>query len=129
MNSRPSASRPAGPGGSPVLMTRGRARAVLGGLLAFTLGFAVAGLLVLLGRGGTPPYLAAVTIGFAGVGLTGFALGRGPMLELQGPIWGRSVLRSIAGVLELPGTAVVTALYLLGAIGIVGNIVAPLLGR
>ncbi len=108
-------------------IARGRAAAILAGMFAFTLGFAVAGGFVLAQHGGTPPYLIAVTIGFAGVGLTGVALGRGPILELPRPIWGPEALRIIAAALDLPAMPVLAGLYVLAGLGIAGNIVTPLL--
>lgn len=112
----------------PAFLERGRAVGLLTGLGAFVLGFAVAGVLVTLGAGGRPPYLVAITVGLLGVGLTGVALGRGTVPMPRAPIWSRETLTLIARSAQVPPTPTMVALYVLAAVGVLGNIVIPLSG-
>jgi hypothetical protein len=114
----------------PTPFELGRAAGVLIGLIAFTAGFAAAALLVLAGRGGgTPPYLVSITIGLVGVGLIGFFYHRGTADLTQTKIWSPSLLRTIITPLGLPVIPVIATLYLLAGIGLLGNLVVPLLNR
>lgn len=133
---KPRNARPPRPGGQGT--PRGRAQlerrpaaGLLGGLLAFTGGFAVAGALVMAGQGGRPPYLVAVTVGLMGLGLVGVAGGRREPVSDRGepapPVWSPRSLLPAAAVLGLPGIPAIVILYALGAVGIVGNILVPLL--
>jgi hypothetical protein len=105
---------------------RNRALRILGGLLVFTSGFAVAAVLVVAGQQVTPPYYAAIVVGVAGLAVAGVAMARGlpPMPET--PIWSRDtlgLLSSAAGLRPLP---VIVTLYLLTLLGVLGNLVYPL---
>jgi hypothetical protein len=102
---------------------------VLAGLLAFTLGFAVAGVAVLLGRGGEPPYLVGISIGLVGVGLVGFFYHRGSVELPQARLWTPTLLRAVIEPLGLPVVPVLAVLYTLGAVGVVGNLLVPLATR
>jgi hypothetical protein len=102
---------------------------VLGGLLAFTLGFAVAGVSVLAGAGGGPLYLAGVGIGLAGVGVVGFFYHRGTVQLPQAKLWSPRLLRALVQPLNLPAGPVIGVLYVLGAVGLVGNLLIPLWRR
>ena len=113
----------------PAPVTRGRALGALGGLLAFTLGFAVAGVAVLLDRGGSPPYLVGIALGLVGMGLIGFHYQRAVAQLPQGRLWSPAVIRALAGPLDLPAVPVLVVLYALGVVGIVGNLIIPLSHR
>jgi hypothetical protein len=102
---------------------------MLGGLLLFGLGFAVAAVVGLGGRTGHPLYLAAIGTGFFGVGVVAFFLNRGTVPLPEAPIWSRVGLRALATALNLPSLGVMVAVYGLIAVGIVGNVVVPLAGR
>ncbi|MEJ2578817.1 MAG: hypothetical protein P8Z68_06910 [Kineosporiaceae bacterium] len=116
--------------GAPVPLERGRATAVLSGLGLFTVGFAVAGALSLVGAGGSPGYLAVVGLGFAGIGVVGFFLNRGTVPLPEGAIWMPIGLRALARAVGLPGGAVLAVIYGLAVFGITANVVVPLvLGR
>lgn len=130
----PQAQRIAGPRGgrpdpAPVPLERGRAAGVLGGLAAFTAGFAAAGAFVLAGLGSTPGYMIALTVGLVGVGLTGFFYHRGNVRLPEAKIWSPALLRAVITPLGLPVVPVVAALYVLAAVGVVGNLLIPVIGR
>ncbi|HEX2805557.1 MAG TPA: hypothetical protein VHN80_05255 [Kineosporiaceae bacterium] len=108
---------------------RGRAAGVLIGLIAFTAGFAAAGLLVLAGWGGTPPYLVSITVGLVGVGVVGFYLHRGTVELPQARIWQPVMLRAFISALRLPESPILVAIYGLGLVGVIGNIVVPMTRR
>ena len=105
---------------------RNRAIRILGGLFAFTLGFAVAGVLVVAGRPVTPPYYVAIVIGVVGIAVAGVAMARGTTPMPETPIWSRPTLTLLAEAAALPTLAVVGVLYGLAAIGVLGNLVHPL---
>ena len=113
----------------PVPVERGRALGVLGGLTAFVVGFAVAGVLVMLDRGGTPPYVVAISLGLVGIGLVGYFYQRGNAEMPQARLWSPVLLRAVITPLGLPVVPVIAALYVLGAIGVVGNLLIPLSTR
>jgi hypothetical protein len=111
-------------------LERGRAAGLLTGLAAFAIGFAAAGVLVLAGAGGSPGYLISVTVGLVGVGLVGFFLHRGTVPLPEGAkLWSPGLLRVVLEPLGLPARPVILLLYLLTAIGLIGNLVVPLLLR
>ena len=112
-----------------VPIERGRAAGVLIGLLVFTAGFAAAGLLVIAGQGGGPPYLVSITAGLVGVGVVGYYLHRGTVELPQARIWQPVMLRAFISALRLPEPPILVAIYALGAIGIIGNIVVPMTRR
>lgn len=113
----------------PAPVERGRALGVLAGLLAFTGGFAVAGVLVSAGLGSTPPYLVAVTAGLVGIGVIGFFYHRGAVQFPRARIWSPVLLRVVISALGLPVVPVIAALYALAATGVVGNLLLPALTR
>lgn len=121
--------RPSRPDPRPVPLERGRAVGLLSGLVAFTGGFAVAGVLVLIGLGSTPPYHVAITIGLVGVGLIGFFYHRGSVALPEARIWSPVLLRSVIAPLGLPGRPVMVILYALAGVGLVGNLIVPVLVR
>lgn len=111
----------------PVLLERGRAAGMLSGLVCFTAGLAAAAVLVLGGHGSTPGYYVAITVGLVGIGLIGYFYHRGAAALPQGRIWSPPVLRAVIVSLDLPAAPIIAVLYALGAIGIIGNLVVPLL--
>ena len=113
----------------PVPLERGRAAGVLAGLVAFTAGFAAAGLLVVGGHGSTPPWSVAVFVGLVGIGATGFFLHRGNVALPDRPVWSPAVIRAVVESLDLPAVPFIAVLYVFGAIGVLGNLVVPLLRR
>jgi hypothetical protein len=125
--SRPTSSPSPHPG--PAALERGRAVGLLGGLLAFAAGFAVAGVMVLLGRGGTPPYLSGICLGLVGIGLVGYFYHRGAAALPQARLWSPVLLRAVLAPLGLPAAPAIAVLYLLGAVGVIGNLVVPLARR
>ena len=96
---------------------------MLGGLFAFTLGFAVAGVLVMAGQGGSPAYLSGISLGLVGIGLVGFFYHRGAAQLPQAKLWSPELLRAVIGPLNLPPVPVIAVLYALAAIGVLGNVV------
>jgi hypothetical protein len=112
-----------------VRVERSRAMGILGGLLAFTLGLAVAGVLVITGDARGPVYVIAITIAFLGVGVVGVYLHRGASPLPESPVWSPVTLRAVAAGLELPPVPVTAVLYGLAAVGIIGNVIVPLVLR
>lgn len=125
MNSGTPLSRP----DRPVPLERGRAVGVLSGLVAFTAGLAAAAVLVLTGLGSTPPYYVAITVGLVGVGLVGYFYHRGSVALPAAKIWSPVLLRAVIDPLGLPAAPVIGVLYVLAAVGLVGNLLIPLLSR
>jgi hypothetical protein len=111
----------------PAPLERGRAAGMLAGLVCFTAGLAAAALLVLGGYGSTPGYYVAITFGLVGIGLIGFFYHRGAAALPPGRIWSPAVLRAVVTSLDLPAIPILAVLYVLGGIGVVGNLVVPLL--
>jgi hypothetical protein len=101
---------------------------MLGGLYAFAAGFAVAGVLVLLGHGG-PAYFVAVTIGLLGIAAVGFFSRRGTVPLPDGPVWGREGFAALARPLDLPARPVAVVFYVLVAFGVLANFFVPLFLR
>jgi len=131
-------TRPAGPVRPPraarpdrpdVPLERGRAAGVLAGFVLFTAGFAAAGLCVLAGAGGTPGYLVAITAGLVGVGAVGLFWHRGTVDPPEGKIWSPAALRAVITPLGLPALPLIALLYLLAAVGVIGNLVVPAVRR
>ncbi len=115
-------------GVTPAPLERGRAAGVLTGMLLFTVGFAVAAVLVAVGLSGTRPgYLVAITVGLVGVGVIGYYLNRGTTPLPSAPVWSPTMVRAVAEPLDLPAGPLAAVLYGLAVIGVVGNIVVPLL--
>jgi hypothetical protein len=110
-------------------LERRQAAGVLTGLTAFGLGFAAAGVLVTLHQGGSPAYWCLVSLGLLGVGALGFSSPRTPADAARPPIWSRAGLASVAEPLGLSRVLVAGAFYALVVIGLLGNVVLPLLQR
>lgn len=113
----------------PVPLERGRAWGLLTGLTMFVAGFAVAAVLVVTETSGTPPYYVAVTVGLVGVGVVGFFINRGTVPLPPKPIWSPVGIAALGRALGLPVRLLTGALYGLGAIGVLGNVVVPLVVR
>lgn len=120
--------RPPARGTAPLPLERPRAAGLLGGLLLFGLGFAVAALASATGAGGQALYLAGVVVGFGGAALVAVFLNRGTVPLPEAPIWSPTGLRVLARALDLPAPAVMVVVYALIAAGLVGNLLLPLLG-
>jgi hypothetical protein len=103
-----------------------RALRIVGGLFAFTLGFAVAGVLVVAGLAVTPPYYVSLVVGAVGLAVAGVAIARGTTPMPESAIWTRSTLTLLAEAAGLPAVAVIAVLYVLAAISVLGNVVHPL---
>jgi hypothetical protein len=102
---------------------------MLAGLALFGVGFAVAGLLVTASLGGTPAYWILVSAGLVGIGVVGGFSPRGVVEVARPPLWSRRGLAGLSEAVGLPGRAVATAFYVLVAIGVVGNLLVPLVLR
>jgi hypothetical protein len=63
------------------------------------------------------------------VGLVGFFYHRGTVALPQAKIWTPTMLRAVVGALELPAVPFIVVLYVLGGIGVIGNLLVPLLLR
>jgi hypothetical protein len=99
-------------------------------LAAFGLGFAAAGVLVTLHLGGSPAYWCLVSLGLLGIGAVGFSAPRSPDDAARPPIWSPAGLGGVADPLGLSRVLVTTVFYALVAVGVLGNVVLPiLLGR
>jgi hypothetical protein len=107
----------------------GQARLVLVGLAAFAVGFAVAGLLVVLRDGGTPAYWILVSAGLVGIGMVGFFAPRGAAESARPPVWSPAGLAGVAAPLGLPVRALTVPFYVLVAVGLLGNVLAPVVLR
>jgi hypothetical protein len=114
-------------GAPPVPLERGRAVGVLCGLGMFVVGFAVAGLLVVTRTSGTPVYYVSVTVGLVGVGVVGLFLNRGTVPLPGKPIWSPMGVAMLARSLGLPVRVLLAVLYGLGAVGVLGNLLVPLI--
>jgi hypothetical protein len=95
----------------------------------FVTGFAVAAVLVLARTSGTAPYYVSVTVGLVGIGVVGFFLNRGTVPLPPKPIWSPVGIAALGRALGFPAPVLTAVLYVLGAVGIVGNLVVPLLIR
>jgi hypothetical protein len=102
---------------------------MLAGLALFAVGFAAAGLLVTASLGGTPAYWILVSAGLLGIGAAGLFSPRGVVEAGRPPVWSRRGLAGVSEALSLPGRAVATTFYVLVAVGVVGNLLVPLLLR
>jgi len=134
----PRTPRPAAPSPHPSLhrgpaavpLERARAGALLGGLLAFTVGFAAAGVVVAARwKGGGLVYVIGLCLGLVGIGLVGFFYHRGSAQLPEARLWSPELLRAVIEPLRLPPVPVISALYLFTAIGVLGNLVIPLTRR
>lgn len=86
-------------------------------------------MLVLTGYGSTPPYYVAITVGLVGVGLIGYFYHRGSVTLPAARIWSPVLLRAVTGALGLPAAPVIGVLYVLAGVGVVGNLLVPLIHR
>ena len=126
---RPSATQPSARFAPPPLSRR-QAVGILAGLGAFAVGFAAAGVLVLLLQGGSPAYWCLVSLGFLGIGALGIASPRTVADAGRPAVWSRAGLKAVAEPLDLPWRGVSGAFYGLVAVGVLGNLVLPIvLGR
>jgi hypothetical protein len=126
---RPSARRPSADFAPPPL-TRRQAAGILAGLGTFAVGFAAAGVLVLLHAGGSPAYWCLVSLGLLGIGALGISSPRTVADVGRPPAWSRAGLTAVAEPLGLPRLTVIAAFYALIAVGLLGNVVLPIvLGR
>jgi hypothetical protein len=114
---------------APPPLTRRQARGILAGLGAFAIGFAAAGVLVTLHLGGTPAYWCLVSAGLLGVGALGISSPRTPADAGRPPVWSRAGLTAVADPLGLPWRAVAGVFYALVAVGLIGNVVLPIVLR
>lgn len=121
------ASVPRTPQLAPPPLQRRQAAGALAGLAAFGLGFAAAGVLVTLHRGGSPAYWCLVTLGLLGIGALGFSNPRSPADAARPPIWSPAGLGSVAEPLGLSRVLVASVFYGLVAVGVLGNVVLPIL--
>ena len=106
-------------------LPRRQALGILAGLAAFGFGFAAAGILVALHLGGSPAYWCLITLGLLGVGAVGFSMPRTPSDAGRPPIWSRAGLAAVAEPLRLPAGPVTNAFYVLIAVGLIGNVILP----
>lgn len=111
---------------APPPITRRQATAIIAGLAAFAVGFAAAGVLVLLHRAGSPAYWCLVSVGFLGIGALGIASPRTVADAGRPAVWSRAGLAAVAEPLGLPWRAVAGVFYGLLAVGILGNVVLPI---
>jgi len=113
-------------GPKPVPFGHNRALSILGGLFVFTFGFAVAAALVVTGLQETLFYIAALVIGVAGIAVAGVAMVRGLPPMPQTPIWSRDTLGLLSAAAGLRPVPVIATLYVLTLLGVLGNVVYPL---
>ena len=102
---------------------------MLAGLALFAVGFAAAALLVSLSLGGTPAYWVLVSIGLLGIGVVGVFSPRGVIEAPRPPVWSPRGLTGVSEAAGLPARAVAAVFYVLVAIGVVGNLLVPLVLR
>jgi hypothetical protein len=86
-------------------------------------GFAAAGVLVLLQKGGSPAYWCLVSVGLLGIGAMGIASPRTIADAGRPAVWSRAGLTAVAEPLGLPWRAVAGVFYGLLTVGILGNVV------
>jgi hypothetical protein len=102
---------------------------MLAGLAMFSVGFAVAGVLVLASLGSTPFYWIVVSVGLLGIGAVGFFSPRGLAEATRPPAWSRRGLQGISEVVGVPPRPVAAVFYVLVAVGVLGNLLVPLVLR
>jgi hypothetical protein len=108
-------------------LERGRATGLLTGLLLFGLGFVIAAVASLTGVAGGVLYLVGLVVGFGGAAVVALFLNRGTVPLPEAPIWSPTGLRALAEALALPAIGVMVAVYGLIGLGVVGNVVVPVL--
>jgi hypothetical protein len=114
---------------APPPIERRDARGIAAGLLVFVGGLAVAGVLTLVGLAGTPAWSIAFAVGLLAIGVVGLYQRRTASPVPRPAIWTPAYLSDVAVPLGLPVRGFTVAFYALLAVGIVGNLVVPLLGR
>jgi hypothetical protein len=102
---------------------------MLAGLALFGVGFAVAGLLVPASLAGSPAYWIVISAGLVGIGIAAGFSPRGAVEAARPPVWSRRGLGAVSEALGLRGRPVAIAFYVLVAVGVVGNLVVPLVLR
>jgi hypothetical protein len=102
------------------------ARGIAAGLLVFAAGLAVGGVLALAGLGGTPGWSIAVAVGLLAIGVVGVYQRRTASPVPRPAIWSPAYLADVAPHLGLPARGFTVAFYALLAVGLVGNLVVPL---
>jgi hypothetical protein len=107
-------------------LSRRQATGILAGLGAFAVGFAAAGVLVTVHRGGTPAYWCLVSLGLLGIGALGISSPRTVADAGRPPVWSRAGLTAVAEPLGLPWRTLAGAFYGLVAVGLLGNLVLPI---
>jgi MFS family permease len=124
---------PPRPGGRaeprPVPLERGRAAGIVTGLLGFATGFAAAALVGMIVAPGHPLRYVGWAVGLAGIGVVGFFLRRGTVPLPEQPLWSPTGLRALALGTGLPAVQLMVGFYGLVVVGVVGNILVPVLGR
>lgn len=110
---------------APVPLERGRSRGMLAGMFGFAAGFAVAALEYLVVGHTGPIWWAGITLGFFGIGVTGFFLPRGTVPRPEAALWKPEGLRPWVAGAGLPQVPVLVAWYVLVAVSIVGNFIVP----
>jgi hypothetical protein len=102
------------------------ARGIAAGLLVFAAGLAVGGVLALAGLAGTPGWSIAVAVGLLAIGVVGVYQRRTVSPVPRPAIWSPAYLADVAAPLGLPVRGFTIAFYALLAVGLVGNLVVPL---
>lgn len=116
-----------GSGTKKVPLERGRAAALLTGLVLFGLGFVIAAAASLAGAGGGVAYIVGLVVGFGGAAVVAVFLNRGTVPLPEAPIWSPTGLRALAEALALPVIGLMVAVYGLIGLGVAGNILVPFL--
>ncbi len=110
-------------------LEKGRAAGILAGLLLFGAGFLASGVVARAHQAGGPLYLAAVGVGFFGIGCVAFFLNRGTVPLPEGkPIWSVPGLAALSRALTLPALPVTVVVYALIGAGVLLNVILPLIG-
>jgi hypothetical protein len=102
---------------------------MVAGLGMFALGFAVAGVLVAAGLAGTPAYWVLISLGLVGIGVVGAFSPRGMVEVARPPLWSRRGLAGVSEAIGLPARAVAVGFYALVGVGVVGNVLVPVVLR
>jgi hypothetical protein len=92
----------------------------------FAAGLAVGGVLSVARLAGGPAWSVAVAVGLLGIGAVGVFQGRTASPAARPPMWSPRYLADVAEPLGVPARVVIAVFYGLLAVGIAGNVVAPL---
>ena len=126
---RSAPARPQQRAGQPRPLLRGEARGTLTGLALFAIGFAVAGVIVVVGLASTPWYYITISLGLLGIAVLGF-FSRRVAAEVQPPpVWSPGGLTRVADGAGVPARLVVVTFYALIAVSVLGNVLLPLVAR